>query len=69
MLVDGHHRTVAARTLGCQEIDSYVIDLQQELKLGMEKTADLNGIFSLEPIINNLSRICGAPKSAALSIE
>jgi CBS domain-containing protein len=50
VLVDGHHRTVAARTLGCQEIDSYVIDLQQDLKLGMEKTADLNGIFSFDDI-------------------
>lgn len=50
VLVDGHHRTVAARTLGCQEIDSYVIDLQKELKLGMEKTADLNGIFSFDDI-------------------
>jgi IMP dehydrogenase len=50
VLVDGHHRTVAARTLGCQEIDSYVIDLKQELKLGMEKTADLNGIFTFDDI-------------------
>ena len=50
VLVDGHHRTVAARKLGCKEIDSYVIDLNQDLKLGMEKTADLNGIFSLEDI-------------------
>lgn len=50
VLVDGHHRTVAARKLGCKNIDSYVIDLGQDLKLGMEKTADLNGIFTLEDI-------------------
>ncbi|MCK9151410.1 CBS domain-containing ParB/RepB/Spo0J family partition protein [Methanobacterium alcaliphilum] len=50
VLVDGHHRTVAARKLGCKEIDSYVIDLKQDLKLGMEKTADLNGIFTMEDI-------------------
>lgn len=50
VLVDGHHRTVAARKLGYQEIDSYVIKLDRDLKLGMEKTADKNGIFSFDDI-------------------
>ncbi|HNS24687.1 MAG: CBS domain-containing protein [Euryarchaeota archaeon] len=50
VLVDGHHRTVAARKLGYQEIDSYVIKLDRDLKLGMEKTADKNGIFSLDDV-------------------
>lgn len=50
ILVDGHHRTIAARKLGYKEIDSYVITLDQDIKLGMEKTADKDGIFSFEDI-------------------
>ncbi len=50
VLIDGHHRTIAALNLGFDEIDSYVIHLNQEIKLGMEKTADLNGIYSFEDI-------------------
>lgn len=50
ILVDGHHRTVAARKLGYEEIDSYVIKLDQDIKLGMEKTADKLGIFSFDDI-------------------
>ncbi len=50
ILVDGHHRTVAARKLGYDQIDSYVITLNQDIKLGMEKTADKEGVFSFEDI-------------------
>ncbi|EKQ55945.1 MAG: putative transcriptional regulator, C-terminal CBS domain containing protein [Methanobacterium sp. Maddingley MBC34] len=50
VLVDGHHRTVASRKLGYKEIDSYVIKLDQDIKMGMEKTADKEGIFSLDDI-------------------
>ena len=50
ILVDGHHRAVASKQLGCESIDSYVIDLNQDLKLGMEKTADKSGIYTFEDI-------------------
>jgi len=50
VLVDGHHRTVAALKLGYKDIDSYVIKLDRDLKLGMEKTADKNGIYSFDDI-------------------
>ena len=50
ILVDGHHRCVAAKKLGCQKIDAYVIDLGQDIKLGMEKTADKAGIHTFEDI-------------------
>lgn len=50
ILVDGHHRAVAARNLGCDEIDSYIIDLQKDLELGMEKTADKAGIYTFDDI-------------------
>lgn len=50
VLVDGHHRTLASLKLGFKEIDSYVIKLDQDIKLGMEKSADLNGIFSFDDL-------------------
>ena len=50
VLVDGHHRCVAAKKLGFKQIDTYVIDLGQDIKMGMEKTADKSGIFKLEDI-------------------
>lgn len=50
VLVDGHHRTVAALKLGYDEIDSYVIKLDEDIKLGMEKTADKEGIFTFKDI-------------------
>ncbi|MDR0900254.1 MAG: hypothetical protein LBM26_01200, partial [Methanobrevibacter sp.] len=43
-------RAVAALKLGQEEIDSYVIDLQKDLKLGMERTADESGIHTFEDI-------------------
>lgn len=50
ILVDGHHRSVASKHLGCEKVDSYVIDLGQDIKLGMEKTADEAGIKTFEDI-------------------
>jgi CBS domain-containing protein len=50
VLVDGHHRTVAALKLGCKNIDSYVIELDEDIKLGIEKTADKEGIFAFQDI-------------------
>lgn len=50
VLVDGHHRTVAALKLGCKDIDSYVIELDEDIKLGIEKTADKEGIFAFHDI-------------------
>ena len=50
ILIDGHHRTVAALKLGYDEIDSYVIKIDEDIKLGMEKTADKEGVFTYEDI-------------------
>lgn len=50
ILVDGHHRTVAASKLGYKEIDSYVIELEKDIKLGLEKTADSEGIYTFDDI-------------------
>ena len=50
ILVDGHHRAVASSQLGYETVDSYVIDLCQDITLGMEKTADRLGIKSFKDI-------------------
>jgi IMP dehydrogenase len=50
ILVDGHHRAIAAVNLGYDEIDAYVIDLKKDLKLGLEKTADELGINTFNDI-------------------
>lgn len=50
VLVDGHHRTVAALKLGHDEIDSYVIEIDEDMKLGIEKTADKEGILTFHDV-------------------
>ncbi|MCL2687308.1 MAG: CBS domain-containing protein [Methanobrevibacter sp.] len=50
ILIDGHHRAVAAKNLGCEKIDSYVINLNRDIVLGMEKTADKAGIHTFDDI-------------------
>ena len=50
ILVDGHHRAVASSQKGYKTVDSYVIDLCQDIKLGMEKTADKAGIKCFDDI-------------------
>ena len=50
ILVDGHHRAVASAQRGSETVDSYVVDLGQDIKLGMEKTADKAGIRKFEDI-------------------
>jgi IMP dehydrogenase len=50
ILVDGHHRAVASAQQGYETVDSYVIDLGQDIRLGMEKTADKAGIRTFDDI-------------------
>lgn len=50
ILVDGHHRVVAAKKLGIRSMDAYVILLGDEIQLGMEKTATSSGLHSLSDI-------------------
>ena len=50
ILIDGHHRAVASAQRGFETVDSYVIDLGQDIKLGMEKTADKAGIKEFSDI-------------------
>ncbi|MDR2829677.1 MAG: CBS domain-containing protein [Methanobrevibacter sp.] len=50
ILIDGHHRAVASINLNHNEIDAYVIDLNKNVKLGMERTADKNGLHTFNDI-------------------
>jgi IMP dehydrogenase len=38
VLADGHHRAIAARRLGIEEMDAYVIVLEERVDLGLAKT-------------------------------
>lgn len=50
ILVDGHHRAVASAQRGYETVDSYVVDLGKDIKLGMEKTAEKAGIYTFDDI-------------------
>lgn len=50
ILVDGHHRVIAAKKLGINSMDAYVIPLGEEIHLGMEKTAISAGLRTLSDI-------------------
>ncbi|MDL2246903.1 CBS domain-containing protein [Methanobrevibacter sp. OttesenSCG-928-K11] len=50
VLVDGHHRTMAAKQLGCEKIDAYIIDLMDDRKIGLEKTADKMGVKTFDDV-------------------
>ena len=50
LLADGHHRVKAAEQAGIEEVDAYVIVLDRRVDLGMEKTAQKEGLESVGDI-------------------
>lgn len=50
ILVDGHHRALAARRLGIEEFHAYIIVLSKDIELGLEKTAKAMGLKSIDDI-------------------
>jgi IMP dehydrogenase len=50
LLADGHHRVLAARQLGVEEMEAYVVVVGEKLELGMQQTAENDGLESLEDI-------------------
>ena len=50
LLADGHHRTLAADRLGIDEMDAYVVVVDRKIDLGMARTAEKEGLESLEDI-------------------
>ncbi|MDR0912065.1 MAG: CBS domain-containing protein [Methanobrevibacter sp.] len=50
VLVDGHHRVAASIKLGLKEIDSYVLEIKDNIVLGLEKTADKMNVYTFDDI-------------------
>lgn len=50
LLADGHHRVMAADQLAIEEMDAYVILIDEEIELGMERTARKEGLTSIGDI-------------------
>ncbi|MFL2521666.1 MAG: CBS pair associated ParBc domain-containing protein [Halobacteriales archaeon] len=49
-LADGHHRTLAAHSLGIEKMDAYVLILDDSVELGMAKTAAKEGLTTIHDI-------------------
>jgi len=50
ILVDGHHRAIAAKRLGITRLDAYIIEIPREIELGMERTARSINLSTLDDI-------------------
>ncbi len=50
ILVDGHHRALAARSMGVRQFQAFVLEPDREVELGMEKTAEEMGVRTLDDI-------------------
>jgi IMP dehydrogenase len=50
LLADGHHRVMAADRLGIDDMDAYVIVIDDPVELGMQRTADKEGLESIDDI-------------------
>lgn len=72
VLVDGHHRVMAARQMGIDRLDAYVLKLDQDIELGLERNARASGLNSLHdievndfgqhPLVEITSRLLKNPK-------
>ena len=50
ILVDGHHRAVAAKRLGITALDAYIIEIGEDIELGLERTANAMNLKTLDDI-------------------
>lgn len=50
LLADGHHRVLAADRLDIDEMDAYIIVVDDPIELGMERTAEKEGLESIDDI-------------------
>jgi len=49
-LADGHHRALAAHSLGIEKMDAYVLIIDDSIELGMAKTAAKEGLNTIHDI-------------------
>ncbi|KAB1196793.1 MULTISPECIES: CBS domain-containing protein [Haloferax] len=50
LLADGHHRALAADRIDITEMDAYVIVIDDPVELGMQRTAENEGLRSIDDI-------------------
>jgi len=50
VLVDGHHRVLAARKMGVKQFSAFVLVPEVEMELGMEKTAKERGLKTMDDV-------------------
>ena len=50
ILVDGHHRAVAAKRMGITALDAYLIEIDDDIELGMERTARAMNLKTIDDI-------------------
>jgi IMP dehydrogenase len=50
ILVDGHHRVMAAHQMGIASLDAYVLKLDKDMELGLERNARASGLHTLADI-------------------
>lgn len=67
ILVDGHHRVMAAHQLGIPKLEAYVLKLDKDIDLGLERNARASGLrtildidindFGQHPLVEVTSRL------------
>jgi len=50
LLVDGHHRVMAARQMGVRQFSAVVLEPERDVDLGMEKSADVRGLHTMDDV-------------------
>lgn len=50
VLVDGHHRVLAAKEMGVKQFQAFVLEPEHDIELGMEKSADEMGVKTVDDI-------------------
>jgi CBS domain-containing protein len=50
ILVDGHHRAIAAKRLGIKDLEAYIIEVDPNVELGIERTARALNLTTLDDI-------------------
>ncbi len=50
LLVDGHHRVIAAREMDKETLDAYVLKLDRDIELGLERNARAAGLDTLDDV-------------------
>lgn len=57
LVIDGHHRVLAAKNMGVKQFSAFVLEPEAEIELGMERLANERGLKTMDDIkINKGSR-------------